>query len=472
MKKIAKWFLVFSICLGLCIPAWADTDYFTPAGLNPADYPAFTEVNDLLKCNMRVGYPSTLADVGPVSAALPTDYPYYFIYWFDGTTPDLADITWSAVAFRIYYSAQPFSIQTFKANKNGNYQFKIIADDDALIKSCYRRNNGDLHGFKTIAPGSLCDDYMHPGVSFVSPTMQVIVDDKVLVPNGGSSDNSYAYDSNIPAPQNLKLDFLETKVGILGLSRRTDLQLSWSNALVDDYSVQISANITTEYTPGEGNQTHGKKTFTHKLVGLSQVDSGGADAGYPASSGKYTITEDELLELAKKEMDKDYAIVERAYVNSFRVQFYKIDSGVINVGPIGVVNLSYSVLGKYQGSTTTTEYPSDSSDIGEGGLMPDDSGKWSGDGSGWEYDEDGNISGSTDGSKPVSWSDALKNLLNGLVNIPTVIASMFESLTSLMSGIGQFPAFFSQVVSWLPPEIASLIGLGIMIVIALRIFGR
>lgn len=148
---------------------------------------------------------------------------------------------------------------------------------------------------------------------------------------GGTSSQDYAYDSSIPAPQNLKLDFIETKVGIIGLSKRTDLQLSWSNVLVDEYGVQISAAMTVEVLSSEGSEIHTKKKLSYKLVGLSQVDSGGSDAGYPAKTGKYTVTEDELLTIAQKELG-DSCKVEKVSVDAFRVQFYHIDSGVVSVG--------------------------------------------------------------------------------------------------------------------------------------------
>lgn len=127
------------------------------------------------------------------------------------------------------------------------------------------------------------------------------------------------------------------------------------------------------------------------------------------------------------------------------------------------------------GSTSTIEYPSDISDIGEGGgLMPDDTGKWSGDGSGSEYDEDGNYTGSAGGSGSgnASWSDIVKELIDGLVNIPTVLSQFFGSLKSLLVGIGEFPAYLTQVVSWLPSSVVSVITLGLVLVVVLRIFGR
>lgn len=360
------------------------------------------------------------------------------------------------------YTSCPFLSAPLRTDSKG--RTFLLSSSVLLPKNKYDSDNFIKAGFSYL--GIL--DYAG---NSPEPAYDRIAD---FVYSGGSDNQSYAYDSSIPAPENLKLDFIKTSGGILGLSKRTDLQLSWSNALVDNYGVQISASMTVDVFDTEGTTIQKKKKLTYKLVGLSQVDSGGADAGYPASKGKFIVTEDELLSIAQKELG-DTVKVEKVNVDAFRVQFYHIESGVVSVGPVGVLSLNYSVLGKYMGSTSTVEYPSDISDIGEGGgLMPDDTGKWSGDGSGSEYDEDGNYTGSAGGSGSgnASWSDIVKELIDGLVNIPTVLSQFFGSLKSLLVGIGEFPAYLTQVVSWLPSSVVSVITLGLVLVVVLRIFGR
>ena len=85
-----------------------------------------------------------------------------------------------------------------------------------------------------------------------------------------------------------------------------------------------------------------------------------------------------------------------------------------------------------------------------------------------EYDKDGNHigSGQSDDVSPI------QKILNFIKDIPRIINSLFDSLMGLMSGVGQIPSLLSQLFSFLPVEIISLIGLGLTVVIVLRIFGR
>lgn len=442
MKKIMKWFLSLILCLCLCFPTFASDDYL----------------------NHDVVY-NQYNDSGGISWRFGVSFDSEAYVLLQSRYLDFADSY-----FRIMISDAPFTVTTY--NADGTF----FRSSDAQSGSEY--GHPELYFHNSVGVLNYTDTYnfVDSPSGLLNATQQIswFLESYAngsfpVTPDG----QEYAYDSSIPAPQNLKLDFIKTNVGILGLSKRTDLQLSWSNVLVDDYGVQISASMTVEVFDTEGTSNNVKKKLTYKLVGLSQADSGGADAGYPASKGKFTVTEDELLSIAQKELG-DTVKVEKVYVDAFRVQFYRIDSGVVNVGPVGVLNLNYSFLGKYMGSTSTVEYPSNSSDVGEdGGIMPDDSGKWSGDGTGSEYDADGNYVGSPDGSSGnASWSDTFKALLDGFVNIPTVLAQFFNSLKDMMSGIGEFPAFLAQVVSWLPPSIISIIGVGLVLVVVLRIFGR
>lgn len=448
MKKITLFFLTLVMCLGVSFSVFA---YEDKTLTDFCGFPVYIdEFPDEFKAYAN--------DVGnsPYCIGMHQLNNNFSVLYYSNLTE-----------FRLYKTSSTSSLASLSVSYS--YSVKVGLSSGVYESSSTGIGSSGLH-----KPDSVYIGNMSSIKYGVTPSYTEYVIDS----GGGSSSQETAYDSTIPAPQNLKLDFVKTKVGILGLSQRTDMHLSWSNALVNDYSARISASIRVEgidtEPSGSVSETHTKKTISCELVGFSQLDSGGPDAGFPASTGEYVITEDDVREIAEKQLG-DKFIIENVYVDKFRVQFYQINSGVVNVGPVGVVTLNYSFLGKYQGSSVTTEYPSNDSDIGSsGGLMPDDSDKWQGDGSGLEFDADGNISGSVDpgGGSSGSSGSTIKDLINSLINIPTVLNQFFSSLQALLSGVGSFPAFLSQIMSWLPSDIISIIALGISVVIVLRIVGR
>lgn len=284
------------------------------------------------------------------------------------------------------------------------------------------------------------------------------------------------YDSSIPAPQNLTFTYDKTG-GAFGIGSKTYHKLAWSNKLVDDYSVRVSAR--GQYTDSSDNGLT-KKDFEVMVV---SDGSDGADVGAPASSGFVQFNLAEIMQ--KLENSSEFGI-DSCRPTQYRVQFYKYVDGVLQVGPVGVVNLSVNVFGVWTGTVSTTEVPIDKNNIGQsGGFMGSDAvDGWTSDGQDYqEYDSTGTQTGTGIVGNPDSYVPSgssggggsggiFQELIQGLLNIPNIVSQLFSSLKNAMSGIGELPAFVSQIVSWLPSEIISLISLGIVIVIVLRIFGR
>lgn len=283
--------------------------------------------------------------------------------------------------------------------------------------------------------------------------------------NSGGGSLSFVYDSTIPAPENLT--YISTK--------QLSQKLTWTNKLVDSYSVRVSAN-------GRYNdQLTGKPEWHDYNLMIASDGSDGADAGVPASSGGITFSAVDMFQLIG---DKYGTVSIKAFEpTEFRVQFYAYVEGVMQVGPVGVVRINKNSAGLWVGSTATVEYPADVGDLGSsGGLYPSGD-AWTSDGQGFtDMDKDGNITGSGTvgdeesyvpvGSGPVSLGDFLKDMVNSLLNIPTVLSQLFNSIINAMSGMGELPALVASFFSFLPAEVVALVSLGIIITIVLRIFGR
>lgn len=282
---------------------------------------------------------------------------------------------------------------------------------------------------------------------------------------GGSSSQKTVYDSSIPAPQNL------TYVCTNQLSQK----LTWTNKLVDSYSVRVSAN-------GRYNdQLTGKPDWHDYNLMLASDGSDGADVGIAASIGGITFSSLDMFEFIGNKYGTES--IKAFEPTEFRVQFYAYEDGVMQVGPVGVIKINKNSAGLWVGSTATIEHPVNVDDIGSsGGLYPSGD-AWSSAGQDFtDMDKDGNMTGSgvvgdDDSYVPVdkgstSITDMFTNIINSLYSIPTILTKLFNSLSSMMSGIGAVPAFFGQLFSWLPPEVVSLIGLGLTLVVVLRIFGR
>lgn len=268
----------------------------------------------------------------------------------------------------------------------------------------------------------------------------------------GGGGSSIVYDSSIPAPQNLTFKS-ESVGGFLGVGSKWEHTLSWSNGLA---TPPLFARI---YASAEVVFTDTGQFFEDSTIPLVRQED-----VFKAETGRYSIGTDEL---SSKIMDG--TVLNK--VLQYRVQFCRYDSdGKLLVGPISTVHIKQNLFGKYDGYTVTTEYPKDESDLGQSGGMDDSYvDKWTSDGERYdEYDKDGNHigSGQSDDVSPI------QKILNFIKDIPRIINSLFDSLMGLMSGVGQIPSLLSQLFSFLPVEIISLIGLGLTVVIVLRIFGR
>lgn len=270
--------------------------------------------------------------------------------------------------------------------------------------------------------------------------------------SGGGTTSSIVYDSSIPAPQDVKFKS-ESVGGFLGVGSKWEHTLSWSNGLA---SPPLFLRV---YSVAEVVFADTGQFFEDSTIPLLS-----ADDKYNASSGRYSVGTDEL---SSKIMDG--TVLNK--VLEYRLQFCRYgDDGNLKVGPIATVHVKQNLFGKYDGYTVTTEYPKDDTDLGlSGGLDDEYKDKWTSDGEHYDdYDKDGNLvdSGTSEDSNPI------QKLLNSLKNIPNIVNSFFDSLMGLMSGVGQIPSFLSQLFSFLPPDIITVIGLGILLVIVLRIFGR
>lgn len=272
-------------------------------------------------------------------------------------------------------------------------------------------------------------------------------------PDGGSS-SSIVYDSSIPAPANLRFES-KSVGGFLGIGSKFEHKLSWSNgAATPPLYARISAVASTQATEDD-------VPFEDSTVSLlSAVKEG----GYQADIGKYSVGTDELAAkiLPGTSLNK---------VLEYRVQFYRYVDDVLQVGPVSTIHIKTNIFGKYDGYTVTTEYPKDPDNPGASGGTDDFyDNDWSSDGSHYdEYDKNGNLidSGtSEDDGGPIA------KLLKSLKSIPQLIGSFFDSVNQLFAGIGNFPALLSRLFAFLPAEIIALVGLGISVVIVLRILGR
>lgn len=274
---------------------------------------------------------------------------------------------------------------------------------------------------------------------------------------GGGSSSSVSYDSTIPAPSGLKFESTTTG-GFLGIGSKFTHKMTWDNAVLpDNLYTRISALVSLDTTAED-------QRFEDTLSLLPAVETG----GYLAHSKRYSVTLDELVDALKISGLNGMSL---AKVLEYRVQFYRYDEGVLKVGPVSTIRLKTNMFGKYDGYTVTTERPRDENELGpsagEDDFYDDN---WSSDGEHYDdYDKDGNLIGSGDSEDD---GNPLQKLLHSLASIPKIINSFFESLVSMMSGVGQIPAYLSQLFSFLPAEIISLVGLGVLLVICLRILGR
>lgn len=324
-----------------------------------------------------------------------------------------------------------------------------------------------------------CEDDVHDFYQLSSNENELIIVDKFaeMVSSGTlpSVKSDVSYNSSIPAPQNLKFSYSnEGGVPIVHLGGTSYHKLSWSNEFVDPYSVRISVKVHILDT--DGNE------FDKEIM-VASDGSDGADYGIAASSKLYKYNFGSLADKIISTGVVDKAHLQAWTAVQYRVQFYQYDSGVLNVGPVGVVHLKKNMFGVYSGTVVTTETPIDKDNIGSsGGLFPGDSSdSWTSAGRDYdEFDISGNIIGSGvvgDDSSYVNGTShnaftSITEFLNSLVNIPTVISQLFNSLSDMMSGLGELPSLIASLFSSMPAVILTMIGLGISLAVVLRIVGR
>ena len=369
---------------------------------------------------------------------------------------------WNDVLY--FVSDAPFTYYSF------GYYFKTMDEcnkyqgfGSSLKQSQYASVSGTYYGSVTSVASNTQDRY--GDISFITDLPTVIYDSALGDPwkksdfvlgegavGGGETTNSIVYDASIPAPENLTFKS-ESVGGFLGVGSKWEHTLSWSNGLA---SPPLFARV---YSVAEVVFADTGQFFEDSTIPLVR-----AEDGYKAETGRYSVGTDYL---SSKIMDGP--VLNK--VLEYRIQFCRYDAdGNLAVGPVSTVHIKQNIFGKYDGYTVTTEYPKDDTDLGQSGGMDDNyTDKWTSDGNHYDdYDKDGNLVGSGTSSD----GNFIKNLIDSLLNIPTLINSLFKSLQDMMSGIGELPVLLGKLFSFLPGELIGFVGIAFLVVIVLRIFGR
>lgn len=270
---------------------------------------------------------------------------------------------------------------------------------------------------------------------------------------GGSSDDYFGdggatpwkYDSVVPAPVNFKCSVKKGSGmdAILHPNSNSLYYLTWSNPEAVDYFILLSAQIKD------------KETGQLKTVWLEDTTK---DVGYPASKGSYA---------------PDWVAIEECYdllwgtyyPISFELRFYRIDSGYVHTGNMARCILNVDSNGNYYGST------SESIELDESWhqtVKPEDT---------FTSDVNGNVtnvggSGGSGGEGEGGNGNTVQNWLDNFLSIPSVLNQFFLSLKNLMSGIGEVPSLIGNMFTALPSEILVIMGIGVTLVVVLRIVGR
>lgn len=408
MKKITKWFLVAVMCLGFSVPAFASWTFDN----NEYEHIILVRYKD--DPNSCVLYFTSVKEINQ----------YGTIFGF------LPLVTVSAKS----------GINDLESRKEAFSLF--LSGDDSKVNISWRSSFFDLVTSN--------DRTYYCNFDFFRSSGNInALYDFLGFSGGDSPSQNLVYDSTIPAPKNLSFT-THKEGGFLGLGGNMFFDLKWLVPSDPNLHCRISSRVS--FTAGAESDVR----MDLPLLDISD--------SFPASSGLFSIDEKGIASHLKGgTLD---------FVDWFRLQYYRVQDGITTVGPISTVHLNRNLFGKYTGYTVTTEYPKDDANIGDSGGLDDFyDGDWSPDGSEYtEYDKDGNVIGS--GTSSGSFTDLVNKLVSGFFGIPTLISGFFDSLLNLMSGVGAFPAFFTQLFSWLPPEIVSIIGVGITLVIVLRICGR
>lgn len=91
-------------------------------------------------------------------------------------------------------------------------------------------------------------------------------------------------------------------------------------------------------------------------------------------------------------------------------------------------------------------------------------------------DENGNIienpidSRGDENGTPINDGSSFGDLLNGLVNAPSVIASIGNGISSIVAGVGQVPLALASLFPGAPPEIWNLVIIGVGCMVAIGVF--
>lgn len=288
--------------------------------------------------------------------------------------------------------------------------------------------------------------------------------------NGSGGEISGGYSPAVPAPANVR--YVKTGEDTAGLV--------WDNNDTDDkYHVVIRGVFHWKNNNPVGSWIQNNTPFTGDSSGDVTVQLLDSSDQYKVSRSGYSIPDDKFEEVkatVAKEA-KQSATWWSWYPSEFQVQYFGYDeNGKKIFGDAAICKINWSNVKKGEWTSSTMIYSGGvKDDTGAGGEqstthVTDWGEVMGGGGASWddsnEYDSSGNIVKS-DASK-----NTLQDFINGLVNIPDILNRFFQTIQVLMSGISQLPALFSTIVSYMPPEFVSLLGMGLVVVIILRIFGR
>lgn len=388
----------------------------------------------------------------------PAGYVSYIFYATSNSSPIYAysygDVQVDPCGI-VWISESPFTMLKDRFSDTGeviskNSKESVVLDSDTgLYWACVRRMGtcGNIHetsytNYKQILKEFAADN---------------LVKDDIGDSGGGSSDDYFGdggstpwkYDSSIPSPVNFKCSVKKgSGLGsIVNPNSNSLYYLTWSNPEAVDCFVLLSARIKD------------RETGQLKTVWLEDTKK---DVGYPASKGSYApdwVAIEERYEL----------LWGTYYPVSFELRFYRIDSGYVHTGNMARCILNVDSNGNYYGSTSEsvdldgswnqTVRPEDTFTSDVNGNVTNVGGSGGSGGDGGSGGEGGN------GNTVQGW-------LDNFLSIPSVLNQFFISIKNMMSGIGEVPALIGSMFSALPSEILAIMGIGVTLVVVLRIVGR
>lgn len=294
-----------------------------------------------------------------------------------------------------------------------------------------------------------------------------LLDNGFIGGSGGSGDSSYS--SAVPTPLNVRY----VKTG------EKTASLVWDNNDPDGKYYAVIRGIYHWKNNNPAGAWVSDKTGIGKSSGdvsfqlLSSADM------FPVKTCRYdgSPEQNKEIEAAIAKEAKDSAIWWSWYPTQFQIQFWGTDEdGNPVYGDSVHCTINWKNIKKGEWTSTSVVY--------DGGLKDDtgiDGEQSTTTESGWgaihggggvkwdtttEYDQSGNVVDSD------SVDSSVDGLLNMFGNLPNIFNRFFQMLQSLVTGLAQLPALFAQVVAWLPEEMISLFGSGLLVVIFLRVVGR